>query len=106
MAPPDPAYVVDPADPRAPSEERWACMSVEERARVVDLLPPAEKHLAAEAAIAEERKRAEAAEAKAEAAEVEKQRAEAEKQRAETEKQRAEARLAEALAELEKLRGR
>ncbi|MDI3289456.1 Uma2 family endonuclease [Polyangium sp. 15x6] len=39
MAPPDPGYVVDPNDPRAPSEETWARMSAEERARVVGMLP-------------------------------------------------------------------
>jgi Uma2 family endonuclease len=33
------SYHVDPADPRAPSEERWARMSPEERARVVAALP-------------------------------------------------------------------
>ena len=39
MAPPALGYVVDPADPRAPSEETWAGMSPEERARVVAMLP-------------------------------------------------------------------
>lgn len=32
-------YVVDPDDPRAPSEEVWATMSEDERARVVAALP-------------------------------------------------------------------
>jgi Uma2 family endonuclease len=33
------AYRIDPLDPRAPSEEHWARMSPEERARVVAALP-------------------------------------------------------------------
>jgi Uma2 family endonuclease len=33
------AYRLDPQDPRAPSEEHWARMSTEERARVVAALP-------------------------------------------------------------------
>ncbi len=32
-------YRLDAADPRAPTLEQWAAMSVEERARVVDSLP-------------------------------------------------------------------
>jgi len=32
-------YAVDPDDPRAPSEQQWAQMSEEERARVVAMLP-------------------------------------------------------------------
>src|SRR5690242_2813943 len=32
-------YVLDPADPRAPSDEQWAAMTPEERARVEDMLP-------------------------------------------------------------------
>jgi Uma2 family endonuclease len=32
-------YVVDPRDPRAPPEDVWACMSPEERRRVVESLP-------------------------------------------------------------------
>ncbi len=32
-------YVLDPADPRAPSDEQWALMSPAERERVVDMLP-------------------------------------------------------------------
>jgi hypothetical protein len=38
MIEPEP-YVVDPDDPRAPSEEQWARMSPVERARVVEALP-------------------------------------------------------------------
>src|SRR5882672_531709 len=34
-----PPYVVDPEDPRAPSQELWDAMSEEERAQVVDALP-------------------------------------------------------------------
>jgi hypothetical protein len=33
------AYRFDPEDPRAPSEEHWARMTLEERARVVAMLP-------------------------------------------------------------------
>ncbi|MCK6589798.1 MAG: Uma2 family endonuclease, partial [Polyangiaceae bacterium] len=33
------AYRLNRADPRAPTEEQWACMSPEERARVVARLP-------------------------------------------------------------------
>jgi Uma2 family endonuclease len=33
------AYRFDPTDPRAPSDEQWAAMSPEERARVVAMLP-------------------------------------------------------------------
>ncbi|HEY5960592.1 MAG TPA: Uma2 family endonuclease [Polyangiaceae bacterium] len=34
-----PPYVIDPADPRAPSEAIWQAMTEEERARVIELLP-------------------------------------------------------------------
>ena len=40
-------YVLDPADPRAPSEEQWALMSPAERAQVVAMLP---SHIPQEAA--------------------------------------------------------
>jgi Uma2 family endonuclease len=33
-------YELDPEDPRAPSEEQWARMTADERARVVAMLPP------------------------------------------------------------------
>ena len=33
-------YVFDPEDPRAPAVEQWERMSVDERARVVSMLPP------------------------------------------------------------------
>jgi Uma2 family endonuclease len=32
-------YVLDPADPRAPTDEQWEAMTPEERARVVGMLP-------------------------------------------------------------------
>ena len=32
-------YVLDPADPRSPSDEQWASMTPEERARAEDMLP-------------------------------------------------------------------
>ncbi len=32
-------YVLDPADPRSPSEEAWAAMTAAERAKVVAMLP-------------------------------------------------------------------
>jgi hypothetical protein len=32
-------YLIDPADPRAPSAEQWEAMTPAERARVVDALP-------------------------------------------------------------------
>jgi hypothetical protein len=43
-------YQIDPADPRAPSQEVWDRMSPEERARVVAMLPSEDKpaHLAPE----------------------------------------------------------
>ncbi len=34
-----PRYVLDPADPRAPSDEQWAVMSPAERERALDSLP-------------------------------------------------------------------
>jgi predicted Fe-S protein YdhL (DUF1289 family) len=82
MVPPKSAFVFDPNDPRAPSEEAWERMSPDERAQVVAMLP-AEVPLAAEA-------RANAAEARADAAEAD--------------KQRLAARVTELLAELERLR--
>jgi Uma2 family endonuclease len=39
MVPPKSAFVFDPNDPRAPSEEAWTRMSPDERARVVAMLP-------------------------------------------------------------------
>lgn len=32
-------YVLDAADPRAPTDEQWAQMTAEERARAVEMLP-------------------------------------------------------------------
>ena len=71
------AYVFDPDDPRAPAVDQWDRMSPEERARVVAMLPaevPLELEVAAKLA-------------------------EAQRRRAETERQ-----LAEALAEIERLK--
>jgi Uma2 family endonuclease len=40
MQPMPPRYRVDPADPRAPSQEVWDALSADEQARIVAALPP------------------------------------------------------------------
>jgi Uma2 family endonuclease len=40
MQPMPPRYRVDPADPRAPSQEEWDALSADEQARIVAALPP------------------------------------------------------------------
>jgi hypothetical protein len=100
MTPPlvDGAYVLDPEDPRAPTEAQWERMSLEQRERVVAMLPP-DVPLEAE-------RRAAALEEKLEA----EQRAREAEQRAREAEQRAreavERELAEARAEIERLKGR
>jgi Uma2 family endonuclease len=42
-----PAYVVDPADPRAPSQAEWDAMSAAERDAIVGALPPSPEPLRA-----------------------------------------------------------
>jgi hypothetical protein len=88
-----PKYVVDPADPRAPPTDVWEA----ERAAVVAALPsnPSDVMTRYDDAI----RRAEEAEAAREA-----ERAAREAEHAERE--RIEARLAEALAEIERLKNR
>jgi hypothetical protein len=90
-------YAFDPDDPRAPSEAAWERMTDEERARVVDMLPSElEPPKGDPHRVAVELR-----------AEAEAKRAEAEASRAEAEARRAsdlERQLAEALAEIERLR--
>jgi multidrug efflux pump subunit AcrA (membrane-fusion protein) len=102
------SYRIDPADPRAPSQEVWDRMTAEERARVVAMLPaevPIELVVKLGARLdqalrnkqdAEERANAEAARAAAEA-----ERASAEAARASAEAERAQA-LQQQLTEVER----
>jgi hypothetical protein len=79
-------YVFDPEDPRAPSVEQWDRMRPEERDRVVAMLPPAER-LAEDLAL--------------KLAEEQRLREDEQRLREEVEGQ-----LAEARAEIERLKGK
>jgi len=87
-------FLMDPDDPRAPTEEQWAGMSDKERARVVAMLP------------SEVEQKRERAEQERERAEQERERAEQERERAEQERDEALRKLALVEAELAKLRER
>jgi predicted Fe-S protein YdhL (DUF1289 family) len=104
-------WVLDPDDPRAPSVEVWASMTPAERAEVLAALPGKSSNLDPALRAAEARADAlmlEIEEKTRRLADAERRAEEARSQRLELQRQRLELQrpLAEALAEIERLRGK